>query len=250
MSQNNECNIIPFPGLLVPTETDNKEIEEFTCAVANGLRAPLRHVKYFAELLQKKAAQQLNETDRRYLETLSREAGRMGERIDGLRAYSRIGCTEMQKCPIALEKLVGDLVDDLKAEMPHRNIDWILGPLPTVIGDRTLLRQALENLVSNSMKFTLSRKIAIIEIGSLAKYPSDTVIFIKDNGVGFDPKYAHKLFGIFERLHSFEDFEGFGIGLALVRRIVRKHGGRTWAEGSIDGGATFYFSIPEPTPNI
>ena len=247
MSQKQECNIIPFPTLSDPNDTDDKEIEEFSRAVANGLRAPLRHVRYFAELLQKKAFLQLNETDRRYLAILSREASRIAEGIDALRAFSRVGCTEMQKSPVALRRVVIELVAERRAELAHRQIDWIIGELPTVIGDRALLRQALANLLANATKFTHNRKIALIEIGCLPKHPAETVIFVKDNGVGFEPKYAHKLFGIFERLHSIEEFEGVGIGLAVVRRIISRHGGRTWAEGTTDAGATFYFSIPDPT---
>ena len=165
----------------------------------------------------------------------------MGDLIDDLLAFSRLGQSEMHKKEVDLDELVRETVEDFKAETTDRNIGWTIHPLPVVQADRALLRLVMVNLVSNALKFTSGRTEARIEIGCAPDMASETVIFVRDNGAGFDPKYSEKLFGVFQRLHSQEEFEGTGIGLANVQRIIRRHGGRTWAEGVVDGGATFYF---------
>ena len=169
----------------------------------------------------------------------------MGNLIDDLLAFSRVGRAELQKTEVNLDELVQETLGDFQAETKERNIAWKIHPLPSVRADRALLRMVLVNLISNAVKFTGARAEAKIEIGSAPNEDGETVIFIRDNGAGFDPRYAEKLFGVFQRLHSQDEFEGTGIGLANVQRIIHRHGGRAWAEGAVDGGATFYFSIPK-----
>ncbi len=174
----------------------------------------------------------------------------MGNLIDDLLAFSHIGQTEMQKTEVNLDELVRETLGDFQAETKVRKIAWEIHPLPSVQADRALLRMVLVNLISNAVKFTGGRAEAKIEIGCAPNGNSETVIFIRDNGAGFDPKYAGRLFGVFQRLHSQEKFEGTGIGLANVQRIIHRHGGRAWAEGMVDQGATFYFSIPTQNEGV
>jgi light-regulated signal transduction histidine kinase (bacteriophytochrome) len=208
------------------------------------LRAPLRYVLGFVEMLRKSAGTSLSEKDLDYLTTISKAAKRMGNLIDDLLAFSRIGRAELQKKDVDLDELVQDTLKDFQVETKGRNIGWEIQPLPHMRADRALLRMVLVNLMSNAVKFTGARAEAKIEIGSAPDGDGKTGIFIRDNGAGFDPKYTEKLFGVFQRLHSHDEFEGTGIGLANVQRIIHRHGGRAWAEGVVDGGATFYFSIP------
>ena len=223
----------------------NEELEAFSYSVSHDLRAPLRHVVGFVELLQQDAGPSLSEKSLRHLTTISESAKRMGDLIDDLLAFSRVGRSEMQKTEVNLDELVRETLGDFQAETKERNIAWTIHPLPAVRADRALLRMVLVNLISNAVKFTGARAEAKIEIGCAPDGNGETVIFIRDNGAGFDPKYAGKLFGVFQRLHSQDEFEGTGIGLANVQRIIHRHGGRAWAEGVVDGGATFYFSIPK-----
>ena len=167
----------------------------------------------------------------------------MGNLIDDLLSLSRVGREDLQKSDVDLDELVRETLGDFQEET--RNTVWKIHPLPSVRADRALLRMVLVNLISNAVKFTGARAEAKIEIGCAPNGIGETVIFIRDNGAGFDPKYAGKLFGAFQRLHRQDEFEGTGIGLANVQRIVHRHGGRAWAEGVVDGGATFYFSIPK-----
>ncbi len=178
-------------------------------------------------------------------ETISQSAKRMGDLIDDLLAFSRVGSAGLQKTEVNLDELVRETLGDFQAETKERNIVWTIHPLPAVWADWALLRLVLVNLISNAVKFTGGRAEAKIEIGCASAGSGETVIFIRDNGAGFDPKYTEKLFGVFQRLHSQDEFEGTGIGLANVQRIIHRHGGRAWAEGVVDGGATFYFSIPK-----
>jgi len=226
-------------------QTANQELEAFSYSVSHNLRAPLRHVMGFVSLLQEEAGPSLSETNLRYLTTISQSAKRMGNLIDDLLAFSRIGKSEMQKTAINLDELVRETLGDFQAETKERSIAWEIHPLPPVRADRALLRMALVNLISNAVKFTGARAEAKIEIGCAPSGNGETVIFIRDNGAGFDPRYTDKLFGVFQRLHRYDEFEGTGIGLANVQRIIDRHGGRTWAEGVVDGGATFCFSIPK-----
>jgi light-regulated signal transduction histidine kinase (bacteriophytochrome) len=157
-----------------------------------------------------------------------------------------MGRAEIRSEKVRLGPLVDEAIQTLQPEIANRNIVWSKGDLPELSADRSMLLQVFINLISNAVKYTRPRDPAEIEIGSIGAAPGETAVFIRDNGVGFDMKYVDKLFGVFQRLHLAEDFEGTGIGLANVRRIVARHGGRTWAEGRVDGGATFYFSIPDP----
>jgi light-regulated signal transduction histidine kinase (bacteriophytochrome) len=176
---------------------------------------------------------------------IHKSVDRMGNLIQDLIAFSHSGRLPLVKKDINLNELVRDALGDFQAETKTRNITWTIQPLPTVQADRDLLRMVLVNLMSNAVKFTSKRAEPKIIIGCSATGKSETVIFIRDNGAGFDPNYSHKLFGVFQRLHSADEFEGTGIGLANVQRIIRRHGGRAWAEGVANAGATFYFSLPE-----
>jgi light-regulated signal transduction histidine kinase (bacteriophytochrome) len=197
----------------------------------------------FAELLQKNASSLLDEKSRRYMTTILESAKRMGALIDDLLAFSRIGRTETRETAVSLGDLVKEVLAEMQLETGGRSIAWRVGELPDLHGDRSMLKLALVNLISNAVKFTRTRPQAEIEIGCTEKKKDGVVVFVKDNGVGFDMKYANKLFGVFQRLHPAEAFEGTGIGLATVQRIIHRHGGRVWAEGLVDGGATFFFSV-------
>jgi len=223
----------------------NQELEAFSFSVSHDLRAPLRHVIGFIEMLRQEAGPSLSEKSLQYLTTISESANRMGNMINDLLAFSRLGQSEMRKMEVNLDELIRAALGDFQAETKERNIVWKIQPLPTVRADRALLRMVLVNLVSNAVKFTAIRAEARIEIGCAPDRNGETVIFIRDNGAGFDPAYSGKLFGVFQRLHQQAEFEGTGIGLANVQRIIHRHGGRVWAEGVVDGGATFYFSIPK-----
>jgi PAS domain S-box-containing protein len=228
-------------------EAANKELEAFSYSVSHDLRAPLRHVAGFVELLREDAAPSLSEKSVRYLATISQSAKRMGDLIDDLLAFSRVGRSEMQKNDVNLDELLQQTLSEFQIGTNGREITWDVCPLPTVRADRSMLRQVLVNLISNAVKFTGKRTRAEIGVGCASTETKEIVIFVRDNGVGFDPKYTEKLFGVFQRLHSSDEFEGTGIGLANVQRIIHRHGGRVWAEGAVDKGATFYFSIPKQT---
>jgi PAS domain S-box-containing protein len=224
-------------------EASNKELEAFAYSVSHDLRAPLRHMVGFTELLQKNVASTVDEKSLRYMRTILESAKRMGALIDDLLAFSRIARAETRQRPVSLEELVKEVLTDLQRDTEGRNIAWTMGTLPETFGDRPMLRLVLVNLIANAIKFTRTRPRAEIEIGSLKKNDA-VVVFVRDNGVGFDMKYAHKLFGVFQRLHQTGTFEGTGIGLATVQRIIHRHGGSVWAESVVDGGATFFFSLP------
>jgi light-regulated signal transduction histidine kinase (bacteriophytochrome) len=222
----------------------NQELEAFAYSVSHDLRAPLRHIGAFAGLLEEAAAHSLPEECRRFLEHIQGSAAQMRRLIDDLLTFSRTGRAEMLCQELGLEDLAREVIREMEPDFAGRKIQWKVGPLPLVHADRAMLHQVFANLLSNSVKYTRPRDPAEIEIGCLRLDPGETVIFIRDNGVGFDMKYAAKLFGVFQRLHLTDQFEGTGIGLANVRRIIARHGGRTWAEGQPEVGATFYFSLP------
>jgi light-regulated signal transduction histidine kinase (bacteriophytochrome) len=222
----------------------NKELEAFSYSVSHDLRAPLRHIDGYASLLSKTAGESLNEKARRYLQTISDSAKQMGQLIDDLLVFSRMGRQEMLRTTVSLDQLVKTVIHDLRLDLQGRTISWTIGPLPEVSGDPAMLRQVFMNLLSNALKFTKRRAEAKIEIGATQRTAGEAEIFVRDNGAGFDMQYVNKLFGVFQRLHRNDEFEGTGIGLANVRRIIHRHGGRTRAEGAVDRGATFFFTLP------
>ncbi len=226
--------------------TANEDLEAFSYSVSHDLRAPLRHVIGFVEMLRMDSRETLSEKSQGYLKSISHAAGRMGDLIDDLLTFSRLGRMDLQKADIDLTRLVEDAMGDFAEETKERTIEWLIHPLPLVRGDQALLRIMLVNLLENAVKFTSARAGAHIEVGTTPGEAGETVIFIRDNGAGFNQKYAGKLFGVFQRLHSQTEFEGTGIGLANVQRIIQRHGGRVWAEGEVNAGATFYFSLPNP----
>ena len=230
----------------VQLEAANQELEAFSYSVSHDLRAPLRHVLGFVALLRTEAGAALSPKCSQHLATICESAQRMGRLIDALLAFSRIGKSEMRKTAVPLDQLVKETVGGLAAEIQGRDIAWTIHPLPVVWADRALLHLALVNLVANAVKFTGNRRAAKIEIGCAPGADGASVVFIRDNGVGFDPRYADKLFGVFQRLHGLDEFDGTGIGLANVQRVIQRHGGRVWAEGAVNHGATFYFSLPPP----
>jgi signal transduction histidine kinase len=226
-------------------ESSNKELESFAYSVSHDLRAPLRHVVGFSELLQKHAASLLDDKSQRYIKTILDSSKKMGNLIDDLLSFSRIGRAETKKSLVNLEQLVKDVVSEIEQETRGREIAWKIDALPVCYGDRSMLMLVLANLVSNAVKFTRMRMRAEIEIGCVHRDNDDVEVFVRDNGAGFDMQYANKLFGVFQRLHRAEEFEGTGIGLATVQRIIHRHGGKIRAEGTVDQGATFYFSLPK-----
>ena len=223
-------------------EESNRDLESFTYSVAHDLRAPLRHADGFSKILLEEYGPRLDEAGRRYLERVRQGTQYMGRLVDDLLNLSRVGRQAPAAQITGLGTLVEEVRKELAAEQEGREVEWRIGDLPFVECDPGLMKQVLTNLLSNALKFTRPRPQAVIEVGQQAGEGAP-VIFVRDNGVGFHMKYADKLFGIFQRLHRQEDFEGTGVGLATVQRILRKHGGRAWAEAELDRGATFYFTL-------
>ena len=231
-------------------ENANHELEAFSYSVSHDLRTPLRHISSFLYLLgqahQGEGRDDLDEDSKANLKLIGQAVKRMGSLIDALLDFSRLGRTELRFKRVPLDLVLVEARNELMTESHGRDIHWKVSPLPAVKGDRTLLRQAFVNLLSNAIKFTRSRPDAWIEVRSAPELAEahEAVVLVRDNGVGFDMAYADKLFGVFKRLHKAEQFDGTGIGLANVHRIVRRHGGRIWAEGVPDAGATFYVALP------
>ena len=226
-------------------EATNKELESFAYSVSHDLRAPLRHMVGYSELLQRQASSLLDEKSQRFIRTILDSAKRMGNLIDDLLAFSRIGRAETKKTAVDLEQLVKEVVAEIGQEAKGRDIAWKIGALPVCYGDRSMLGLVVVNLVSNAVKFTRMRRPAEIEIGCVDGNENEIEVFVRDNGAGFDMQYVNKLFGVFQRLHLPEQFEGTGIGLATVQRVIHRHGGKVRAEGAVDQGATFSFSLPK-----
>ena len=223
-------------------ETVNRELEAFSYSVSHDLRAPLRHVDGFSDMLREECGPALNQAGRRYLDTITESVKQMGRLIDDLLMFSKMGRVEMRQSQVSISDLVAEAIQELSSETNGRRVEWEIQSLPGVWGDRAMLKQVWANLLSNSIKYTRPRGSAKIRIGCSRKN-GELEFYVQDNGAGFDMKYADKLFGVFQRLHRAEEFEGTGIGLANVRRIVTRHGGRTWAEAKPDEGATFYFTL-------
>ncbi|GEM_PF-4140216 len=231
----------------------NKDLESFSYSVSHDLKSPLRRLRTFAELLKEEAAGRLENDPREYLEIIHQEARRMSELIEALLAFARIGHARLRYAPVKMDDLVQEVISEIGNGSRQRDIEWIVHPLPDVECDRGLIKQVFANLIDNAVKFTRGRAPARIEIGTLPDRPEDNEVtfYVKDNGAGFDQDLAGRLFGTFQRLHSETDYEGTGIGLANVKRIVERHNGRVWAEGKPGEGATFYFSLPirQPRPS-
>lgn len=225
-------------------EAANKELEAFSYSVSHDLRAPLRHTSGFVDLLTKKFKSELPEKGQHYLNAISESTHQMGQLIDDLLQFSRSGRTEMKLSICDMNLVLLEVMGNIKSDTQNRDIEWIISKLPSLFCDYAMLKLVWINLLGNALKYTRKKEKTMIEIG-FTEEEKEIVFFIRDNGVGFDMQYAQKLFGVFQRLHSTEDFEGTGIGLANVRRIISRHGGRTWAEAELDKGATFYFSIPK-----
>ena len=224
-------------------EAANKELEAFSYSVSHDLRAPLRHIGGFIDLLIKNNSSQLDETGLRYLNIVSESSHEMGNLIDALLTFSRLSRTEINRTKIDSKSLVEHVIQTFSDELTGRKVEIIISELPDAMGDEELINQVWVNLISNAIKYSRNKEQAVIEIRG--EIENDKILFsIKDNGAGFDMNYADKLFGVFQRLHKARDFEGIGIGLANVNRIIVRHGGKCWAESEVDKGATFFFSLP------
>ena len=226
----------------IQLEAINKELEAFSYSVSHDLRAPLRHINGYIDLINRRIPDSFDEKGKHYLKNISESATQMSMLIDDLLHFSRTGRQEMKFSKVNMNLLVNDVVSTLKYDNKERNIEWVISDLPEVHGDYNLLKQVWINLLSNAVKFTRKKEKAIIVINSQQEI-NEFVFSVSDNGVGFDMKYSSKLFGVFQRLHSTADFEGTGIGLANVNRIILRHGGRIWADAEVDNGATFYFTL-------
>lgn len=226
-------------------QRSNKELEAFSYSVSHDLRAPFRHIVGYANLLRTREGQNLSDKGRHYVETIIDAAFSAGTLVDNLLTFSQMGRHALSKVPGDMEALVEEVRRKVLRDVaPDRVVRWEVGPLGRAYADPAMLRLVIENLLSNAVKYTRGRPEAVIEIGRLPPQEGETVFYVRDNGAGFDMAYVDKLFGVFQRLHRVEEFEGTGIGLANVRRIVERHGGRTWAEGRLGEGATFYFTLP------
>lgn len=223
----------------------NEELESFSYSVSHDLRAPLRHILGFAQLLERRIGADLDTNAREHLQTITQAARQGGRMVDDLLEFSRMGRRELGDATVSLAEAVAEVRGELALDEQGRSIEWRIGALPEVHGDPALLRLALKNLLGNAIKYTRSRAHATIEVDAAVEGAS-VHLWVRDNGVGFDMKHSDKLFGVFQRLHSGDEFEGTGIGLANVRRIIARHGGSTWAEGIVDGGATFHITLPRP----
>jgi signal transduction histidine kinase len=223
-------------------EAANKELEAFSYSVSHDLRAPLRAVDGFSKAVVEDYGPQLPAQGRRYLETIRQSAQRMGELIDDLLMFSRLSRTPLAARMVDTNRLVNEVLEEIRDQFDGRHVDVRVAALPACLGDPALLKQVWINLLSNAVKFTGGRESAVVEIGS-SRDNGDNVFFVRDNGTGFDMKYAGKLFGVFQRLHRAEDFSGTGVGLAIVQRVIHRHGGRVWADAEVDRGASFNFTL-------
>ena len=228
-------------------EAANKELESFSYSISHDLRAPLRGIDGYARMLSRSTNAKLDDEDRRRLQRIRDQVGVMGRLIDDLLAFSRLGRTALSPALIDMRELADEVWNDLCRINPDRCMKLGMGSLPAAYGDRTLIRQVLSNLLSNAVKFTKKKTGAAIEVGG-SRMGNDCQYYVKDNGAGFDMRYYDKLFGVFQRLHGESEFEGTGVGLAIVQRIIHRHCGRVWAEGKVDDGACFYFTLPTPVP--
>ncbi len=223
-------------------EAANKDLEAFSYSISHDLRAPLRAVDGFATILSRKYSAQMPEDARRLLNQVTTSAQRMGQLIDDLLRFSRLGRESLSKRPTNISGIVQSVLEELRKDHSGRKIDVRVESLPDCNGDSALLRQAFVNLLSNAFKYTRQRENAVIEVGC-RRETGENVYFVRDNGAGFDMQYAEKLFGVFQRFHRAEEFEGTGVGLSIVQRIIQRHDGRVWAESTVGKGAAFYFTL-------
>ena len=244
MLEDIEVERIKVEGAKSLIESANKELEAFSYSVSHDLRAPLRAISGFSQAVMEDYAPRLDDEGKRYLGLIQENAHRMGRLIDDLLTFSRLGRQQMTESEIDMEALAKSVFDELSAQDPDRKIKFTIHSAPPVYGDASMIRQVITNLLSNAIKFTRTREEALIEFGHLSEMEGGAY-YIRDNGVGFDMQYVGKLFGVFQRLHSISEFEGTGVGLALVNRIIARHGGRAWAEGKVNQGATLYFTLPQ-----
>ncbi len=225
----------------------NQELESFAYSVSHDLRAPLRHVDGYAQILEEEFGPQMAPEAQKFARKIREGSQNMGRLVDDLLILSRVGKKDLTRQRVALNPLVEGVIADIKIEAGNRPVEWKIAELPEVDCDPGLIRQVFTNLLSNSLKYSRNRETAVIEVGT-QKTNGDTALFVRDNGVGFNMKYSGKLFGVFQRLHRAEEFEGTGVGLATVARIIRKHGGRIWADAELGKGATFFFTLPAQGP--
>jgi signal transduction histidine kinase len=236
-------------------DASNKELEAFSYSVSHDLRAPLRHVSGFAEMLEEHAGPKLDDQGRKYIKTITASARRMAMLIDDLLDFSRVGRAPLKLATIGLSDVVREAQGDVMSQLvesanPNRHILWRIDALPEVYGDPAMLRQVFVNFLSNAVKYTSKREEAVIEVGISEHTATEVTVFVRDNGVGFDMRYADKLFGVFQRLHRADEFEGTGIGLANIKRTIVRHGGKVSAMAEVDRGATFYVTLPtKETPS-
>lgn len=221
----------------------NRDLEAFAYSVSHDLRAPLRHISGFVSLLWDSSATVLDEGGRRHLQLIADSATRMAKMIDELLEFSRAGRVDLKVMPVNMNRLASEVIGEFATGTHERKIEWVVGDLPEIQADRTALKQVVANLIDNAVKYTRRTQHPRIELGVAPSNGAEVVFFVRDNGAGFDPRYSGKLFGVFQRLHSSEEFEGTGIGLANVRRLVNRHGGQTWAEGKLGEGAVFFFTL-------
>jgi light-regulated signal transduction histidine kinase (bacteriophytochrome) len=223
-------------------QRSNRELESFSYSVSHDLRAPFRHIVGYTQLLRDRE-KSLSDLSQHYLESINEAAASAGQLVDDLLSFSQLGRTALAMSPVDMHKVVQEIVRSVEPDVRNRQIEWRIQPLPPANGDAALLRQALYNLIDNALKYSRDRTPAIIEVHG-EQHASENVYVVRDNGVGFDMAYAHKLFGVFQRLHRMEDFVGTGIGLALTHRIIERHGGWIEAQGALNEGAEFRFGIP------
>jgi PAS domain S-box-containing protein len=229
-------------------EIANKELEAFSYSVSHDLRAPLRSIHGYMNIFSEEYSGKMDEEAKRLVDIILRNSQKMGQLIDDLLAFSHLGRRELTKGPVSMKDMVSGIWEEQRRLEAGRDINFHLQELPGAHADSVTIRQVWTNLVSNAIKYTRNKERAIIEIGAEEKEDKVTY-FVKDNGAGFDMQYYSKLFGVFQRLHSIREFDGTGVGLAIVQRIVTKHGGTVWAEGKVNEGATFYFSLAKETVN-
>jgi len=224
-------------------EEANQDLESFAYSVSHDLRTPLRAIEGFSGMVLKRYAGKLDDEGRRLLNVIRDNTQRMSQLISDILAFSRMGRLGMSTAEVNMDGMAHEVFEELRPSAAGRDLSMEISPLPSARGDHAMLRQVWVNLLANAIKFTCRKPAAVVQVGSYAE-GGENIYFVKDNGAGFDMQYADKLFGVFQRLHRVEDFDGTGIGLAIVKRIITRHGGRVWAEGEVNAGATFYFALP------